>query len=103
MYAIRSYYAAYPYRGGLAAYNERLAREFISLGHTVNIETFSLQYPGILFPGKSQYIDGPAPSGLSIKRTVITSYSIHYTKLYDSGGKELLNRKLLFHFQFAGG
>ena len=71
---------AYPYRGGLAAYNERLAREFISLGHTVNIETFSLQYPGILFPGKSQYIDGPAPSGLSIKRTVNSINPLNWIK-----------------------
>ena len=71
---------AYPYRGGLAAYNERLAREFIRLGHTVNIETFSLQYPGILFPGKSQYIDGPAPSGLSIKRTVNSINPLNWIK-----------------------
>ncbi len=61
---------AYPYRGGLAAYNERLAREFINRGYHVDIETFTLQYPGILFPGKTQYADWDAPQGLSIKRTV---------------------------------
>ncbi len=61
---------AYPYRGGLAAYNERLARELLAKGCQVEIETFSLQYPGLLFPGKSQYADWEAPEGLSIKRTV---------------------------------
>lgn len=60
----------WPYRGGLATYNERLAREFISLGYQLSLETFTLQYPGILFPGKSQYDDRPAPSDLTIRRTV---------------------------------
>lgn len=61
---------AYPYRGGLAAYNERLAKEFVSEGHDITILTFTLQYPGFLFPGKSQYLDGPAPEGLKIERGV---------------------------------
>jgi D-inositol-3-phosphate glycosyltransferase len=61
---------AYPYRGGLASYNERLARQFISEGHDVTILTFNLQYPGFLFPGKSQFIDGPPPEGLNIERKV---------------------------------
>ena len=61
---------AYPYRGGLASYNERLAKEFIAQGHQVSIETFTLQYPGILFPGRTQYVDGPEPANLDIKRTV---------------------------------
>jgi D-inositol-3-phosphate glycosyltransferase len=61
---------AYPYRGGLAAYNERLAREFVSEGQNVTIVTFSLQYPSFLFPGKSQYLDGPPPEGLKIIRAV---------------------------------
>lgn len=61
---------AYPYRGGLAAYNERLARQFINEGHNVTIVTFSLQYPSFLFPGKSQFLEGPPPEGLSIKREV---------------------------------
>lgn len=60
---------AYPYRGGLAAFNERLATE-LALDHEVVIHTFTLQYPDFLFPGKSQYADGPAPEGLTIKRTI---------------------------------
>lgn len=52
---------AYPFRGGLAAFNERLAEEFIRQGHEVTIITFTVQYPGFLFPGKSQFSDDPAP------------------------------------------
>lgn len=52
---------AWPYRGGLAAMNERLAQEFETMGHEVEIVTFTLQYPSILFPGKSQFDDRPKP------------------------------------------
>ncbi|MEM9930160.1 MAG: glycosyltransferase [Bacteroidota bacterium] len=58
---------AYPYRGGLAAFNERLATE-LAKEHEVVIYTFTLQYPNFLFPGKSQYADGPPPEGLQIIR-----------------------------------
>jgi glycosyltransferase involved in cell wall biosynthesis len=58
--------SAHPLRGGLAAYNERLAREFIRQGHSVQLYTFSLQYPDFLFPGTSQYSDQPPPDDLEI-------------------------------------
>lgn len=61
---------AYPYRGGLAAFNERLAKEFSTEGDDVKIETFTLQYPDFLFPGKTQYSSEPAPDGLHIERSV---------------------------------
>jgi glycosyltransferase involved in cell wall biosynthesis len=61
---------AYPYRGGLASFNERLATELQGEGHQVSIETFTLQYPSFLFPGKSQFVTGDAPEGLSISRTI---------------------------------
>ncbi len=58
---------AHPLRGGLASYDERLAREFISQGCTTTIYTFSLQYPGFLFPGTTQYSTEPAPKDIPIK------------------------------------
>lgn len=57
---------AHPLRGGLASYNERLAREFQSQGHRVSITTFSLQYPGFLFPGTTQFSSEPAPADMQI-------------------------------------
>jgi D-inositol-3-phosphate glycosyltransferase len=59
---------AYPYRGGLAAFNERLAGQFSEECKDVEIRTFRLQYPGFLFPGKTQFNDGPPPQGIRIIR-----------------------------------
>lgn len=62
----------HPLRGGLATFNQRLAKEFIDHGHECAIYSFSLQYPGFLFPGKTQYSSEPAPEGITI-HTVINS------------------------------
>jgi D-inositol-3-phosphate glycosyltransferase len=59
---------AYPYRGGPATFNDRLAQQFKAEGHNIEIFTFRLQYPRILFPGKTQYTDGPVPQGIKITR-----------------------------------
>lgn len=61
---------AYPYRGGLAAFNERLALQFAAEGHDVEVYTFTLQYPNFLFPGKTQYSFEKAPKNLQISRRV---------------------------------
>ncbi|HEY0297673.1 MAG TPA: glycosyltransferase, partial [Arachidicoccus sp.] len=60
--------SAYPLRGGgIATFNERLAREFMSQGHDTAIYTFSLQYPKFLFPGTTQYSTEAPPKDLNIK------------------------------------
>ena len=56
---------AYPYRGGIAVFTERLARAFQMEKDDVNITTFSLQYPNFLFPGKSQYSSSERPAKYS--------------------------------------
>lgn len=63
---------AHPYRGGLASIMETMAREYMSRGYDVRILTFTLQYPSLLFPGKSQTVDTPAPTDLHIERRVST-------------------------------
>lgn len=63
---------AHPLRGGLASFDERLARAFNVEGHPCEIWSFSLQYPSFLFPGTTQYSSEPAPKGITI-RTVINS------------------------------
>lgn len=72
---------AYPFRGGLASYNERLGKEFQNQGFDVDIETFTVQYPNILFPGKSQYNNGPAPKNLKIRRTVNSVNPINWRQV----------------------
>lgn len=58
---------AYPLRGGLATYNERLARAFRAVGDEVRLVTFSLQYPDFLFPGQTQFSTEPGPPDLDIE------------------------------------
>src|SRR3954447_19909003 len=61
---------AHPLRGGIANFNQRLAQEFTREGDECSIVTFSLQYPGFLFPGTTQYSPDPAPSGVHIQRLI---------------------------------
>ena len=82
--------SAYPLRGGgITTFNERLAREFSSQGHTVSIFSFSLQYPGFLFPGKSQFSDGPAPEGLDIHTRINSINPFNWIRV----GREIKNLK----------
>ena len=46
---------AFPLRGGIADSNHALGLALQKLGHKVKMLSFSLQYPSILFPGKTQY------------------------------------------------
>lgn len=84
---------AHPLRGGLSAYNERIAYEFQSQGHEVVIYTFSLQYPDFLFPGTTQFSDQPAPKDLTIKVAVNSVNPFNWWKV----GREIkaLNADLL--------
>jgi glycosyltransferase involved in cell wall biosynthesis len=62
---------AHPLRGGgMSTFNERLAKAYADRGDDVVIYSFNLQYPSLLFPGKSQFTDEPAPEGISIKSTI---------------------------------
>ncbi len=61
---------AHPYRGGIAAFTDRLAKAFLDEGEDVTVYTFTLQYPGFLFPGKSQYSEDPPPKHLKIVRCI---------------------------------
>ncbi len=76
---------AWPYRGGIALFNERLAREFQKEGDDVITYTFTLQYPSFLFPGKTQYSEEPAPQDMNIVRKVSSVNPFNWIKV----GREL--------------
>lgn len=61
---------AYPYRGGIASFIHRLGEEYQSQGYSVEIVTFTYQYPGLLFPGTSQFNSGPNPTAVPIRRMI---------------------------------
>ncbi|MEJ7625760.1 MAG: glycosyltransferase [Ferruginibacter sp.] len=80
---------AHPLRGGLASYNERLAKAFQDAGHTISIYTFSLQYPGFLFPGTTQYSSEPAPKDLDIQVAINSVNPLNWIKV----GKRIKKEK----------
>jgi glycosyltransferase involved in cell wall biosynthesis len=79
---------AHPLRGGLAAFNERLAYQLQQQGHQVTIWSFSLQYPSFLFPGKTQFTDEPAPQGLDIRTTVNSVNPLNWLSVGAAMNKE---------------
>ena len=72
---------AHPLRGGIAALSERLAQELQNNGAEVTIYSFSLQYPGFLFPGKTQFTDDPPPKNLKIKTVVNSINPLNWWKV----------------------
>lgn len=72
---------AWPLRGGLAAFDEKLAICFSEKGIQSSIHTFSLQYPSLLFPGKTQYSTQPAPQGINIKATINSINPFNWMKV----------------------
>ena len=72
---------AYPYRGGIAALNERLATQLQSEGHQVNIVSFKLQYPKFLFPGKTQFSEQNTTFEFSISREINSINPLNWIKV----------------------
>ena len=72
---------AHPLRGGIAAFSERFAQELQSAGYEVIIYSFSLQYPGFLFPGKTQFSDDPPPPGLDIRTNINSVNPLNWLKV----------------------
>ncbi|WP_298301374.1 glycosyltransferase [Hydrotalea sp.] len=72
---------AHPLRGGLASFNERLARQFQDEGLNTTIYTFSLQYPSFLFPGTTQYSTEPPPQDVSIKVCINSINPINWIRV----------------------
>lgn len=80
---------AHPYRGGLTAFNERLANEYALQGHEVEIYTFTLQYPSFLFPGKTQFSDEKPNHNLKIHRRINSVNPLNWINV----GKEIKAKK----------
>lgn len=72
---------AHPYRGGIASFSNRLAHEFNQHDWQSLVYTFSLQYPGFLFPGKTQFATEPEVYGLDIHRAVNSINPFNWIKV----------------------
>lgn len=89
--------SAYPLRGGLAVFNERLISQFTAEGAEAHLYTFSLQYPNFLFPGKTQYSAEAPPPDLAIIVAVNSINPLNWWRV----GQLLRHKKpdiLLFKF-----
>ena len=74
--------SAYPLRGGgISTFNERLAKEYVNLGYDIHIETFKLQYPSFLFPGKTQYSDETPPENIKINVSLNSINPFNWVKV----------------------
>jgi len=79
---------AHPLRGGLATFDQRLAKEFNNHGDDCSIYSFSLQYPSFLFPGKTQYSTEPAPKDLKIFSAINSINPLNWIMVGNRIGKE---------------
>ena len=71
---------AFPLRGGIAHFNESFAYSLVDAGYPVELVSFYLQYPSVLFPGKSQKSDGPAPANLKIHNWLSSVNPLSWSK-----------------------
>jgi D-inositol-3-phosphate glycosyltransferase len=72
---------AHPLRGGIAASTELLAVQLLAEGHSVVIFSFSMQYPGFLFPGKTQYTDDPPVAKLDIRPLIHSLNPLNWIRI----------------------
>ncbi len=72
---------AWPLRGGLATFDQRLAKQFNEEGFDCSIYSFSLQYPSFLFPGTTQYSSDPAPDNLTIHSVINSVNPLNWIRI----------------------
>lgn len=72
---------AFPLRGGIANFNEALCRAMNKAGFDTSIYSFSLQYPGFLFPGKTQYDTGSGPTDIQIHTRINSINPFNWLKV----------------------
>jgi len=72
---------AHPFRGGIAAFTDRMSQACVDAGYEVEVFTFTLQYPSIFFPGKTQFSDAKAPTSFKITRAFSSVNPISWIRL----------------------
>lgn len=72
---------AHPFRGGIATFSDRLGEAFVNEDIDFQIYTFTVQYPAILFPGKTQYTDSPPPKNILIKEKINSINPFNWIKI----------------------
>jgi glycosyltransferase involved in cell wall biosynthesis len=76
-------------RGGLATFNQRLAKEFLLFGNDCTIVSYSLQYPSVFFPGKTQLSKEKSPKDIKIRALINSVNPANWLSV----GKQLQQQK----------
>lgn len=63
----------YPFRGGIAQFNASLLEAFVRKGAEAEAFTFTCQYPGFLFPGKTQMVTEGDTANVVMSRRVLST------------------------------
>ena len=79
---------AHPYRGGISNFNNSLAQAYNDKGDNVTIFSFSLQYPSLLFPGKTQYEDSDPPKNIKIRSLINSINPLNWLSVARKVNKE---------------
>ena len=64
--------SAYPYRGGISDSTHSFCNELVKSGNEIEVWTYKLLYPTILFPGKTQFSKVKYTQNFHIKRVINT-------------------------------
>lgn len=72
---------AYPLKGGIVNFTERLAKQFKDEGHYCAVYSFSFLYPKFLFPGKSQHKTEPFTGNIEIIRCINSINPINWLRV----------------------
>jgi glycosyltransferase involved in cell wall biosynthesis len=67
----------HPFRGGIAQFSNRLYKT-LTQEHEVKAYNFTTQYPSILFPGKSQFVEGKAADEVPSERVLSSINPLTY-------------------------
>ena len=72
---------AFPFRGGIANFNDSLGNAYNDREDDVTLFSFTLQYPSFLFPGTTQYEEGPPHKNLKIKTLINSMNPFNWIKV----------------------
>lgn len=75
---------AHPFRGGIADTQNHLAINLQKHGYDIKVYTFTIQYPSLLFPGKTQFSDAQAPQNINIERKIHSYNPFNWIKVAKS-------------------
>ena len=72
--------ASYPYRGGISDSTHSLCNELIKKKLSTEVWTFSLLYPSLIFPGKTQYSNEKYHQSFVIRRLINTINPLNWIR-----------------------